>query len=1252
MSQSGRVAVGHPVDVASGVLFNVFTDFAVPGLLPLTFQRFYSTGLLGRQSEEPLGPGWRHAFQHELRQTLDGFAYVDAMGAELALEDTANAFEHTGKLVLPGSQMELRGDRDALTLQFYGSDTPQWLWRFRRKPQDTRYVLESIELNARVKLALDYDGRGRLSRILQTRSGRALRLSYDSTGRLASVTFDGNPAELVARFVYDKRGFLVRVVDRVGEAASFEYDDAGRMLSEARCSGAVYVFRYDAQGRCVYAAGANRHEERTLQYDAARRKTLVADSHGHITAYEYNEAGQVTSILTPLGGKASFVYDDLGRLVTSVSANQRQSTVEYDAQGQVISSSLPDGRKHLVAYDEGHRPVRVSDTHGEQWTFDFDAEGRRVRTVDPRGREWRYRYTPFGELESVRSPQGHEDRCGYDSRGHLATYVNPDGRVWRTDYDVYGRPVAQVDPSGGVTRRVYDKAGKLSRVEAPDGRRWQYTYDSGGRCTSNRGPDGTLKQMQYNACGQLVEVVQPDGTVLRLEWDTEPGRILAIEDARGRRLAWTYDEQGRPSSRSNWDGSVARFEFDLAANLTAVTDPTGARYTFEYDAWHNLVTRTTPDGVTTRYEYDALSLPVKVSRPGSELIFARDTLGRVLAETHNGVTVRSAYDDEGRRVELGSDLAPPTRFEWTPGSLCSAIHEAEGTLRFEYGPNGEEVRRELPGGGVFEQVYDKLGRLLEQCYVQPGGKSALGQRGAEGSLRPPALIRRAYGYDELGHVSFIEDSLRGHANFIHNAVGRLQAVVRSGGETEFFEYDETGNRKVAAWLPDSGARDLKDVLQRDARGWLRLDVDALRERGAEVTTARTAQGNQTTEVLRDGNPWRYTYDRLGRLVRKEVAREPHTEVWTYEWNRMGQLAAVTRPDGECWRYEYDVLGRRVAKHGPAGARRYVWSGQQLLHEVAPSGEVATYIHHPRHATPVMERRGNTVAYVLTDGVGSACERVAADGQVLWAAGRGTWGEVAPETPDGEPGFPGQTYDAESGLYYNFARYYDPGLGRYISPDPIGLLGGLNEYSYVPSPVCWSDVLGLTYYNGGPYPWAPQGDPIDATNPDLMNPANRYVRGEDGRPYVAKAPSDSTNGKCLTIVTGVPSNHPALESRGFREGEIPAFVSGHGHPHPTPDPVDFDVNRGQMGNWCHGEIQALNFLHTNGISGATVYVDRPPCSQCDNKLQGILNAHFNQQGKPNVTVLYPNADRTGYITWEEHKAEKAKAGSTGSKDGSC
>jgi RHS repeat-associated protein len=62
-------------------------------------------------------------------------------------------------------------------------------------------------------------------------------------------------------------------------------------------------------------------------------------------------------------------------------------------------------------------------------------------------------------------------------------------------------------------------------------------------------------------------------------------------------------------------------------------------------------------------------------------------------------------------------------------------------------------------------------------------------------------------------------------------------------------------------------------------------------------------------------------------------------------------------------------------------------------------------------------------------------------------------------------FQGQYFDEETGLHYNRFRYYDPNCGRFINQDPIGLLGGVNNYLYVPNPMGWVDPLGLACKEG-------------------------------------------------------------------------------------------------------------------------------------------------------------------------------------------
>ncbi|TBL84035.1 RHS repeat-associated core domain-containing protein, partial [Hafnia alvei] len=111
-------------------------------------------------------------------------------------------------------------------------------------------------------------------------------------------------------------------------------------------------------------------------------------------------------------------------------------------------------------------------------------------------------------------------------------------------------------------------------------------------------------------------------------------------------------------------------------------------------------------------------------------------------------------------------------------------------------------------------------------------------------------------------------------------------------------------------------------------------------------------------------------------------------------------------------------------------------------------------------------------------------------------------------------FQGQYHDGESGLSYNRYRYYDVSALRYLSPDPIGLAGGVNAYAYVPSPLSWVDPLGL---NGCP--------PTKVSNSNLPHAIERSV--ERGVYPDAKTASDA-----------LKNLGKQIEQNGWPAGTIP------------------------------------------------------------------------------------------------------------------
>ena len=245
-----------------------------------------------------------------------------------------------------------------------------------------------------------------------------------------------------------------------------------------------------------------------------------------------------------------------------------------------------------------------------------------------------------------------------------------------------------------------------------------------------------------------------------------------------------------------------------------------------------------------------------------------------------------------------------------------------------------------------------------------------------------------------------------------------------------------------------------------------------------------ARSAVTDNRLKTYNGTTYYYDELGNLIHRELA---DGEVQNYFYDLHDQLvkAEIFKKDGtkETWAYTYDALGRRIGKGRLKTSQevsddlenqtRFVWDGSHLLQEIHPDGRY-TYIYADQNSyEPLAQVRDWTTAegenrqqtrYFHCDQIGIPREITDKDGNLLWFGNYTDWGRL-----DGETNITGahqpfrlqnQYCDAETGLHYNFYRYYEPNSGRFISQDPIGLWGGDNFYWFAPNSSAWIDVLGL------------------------------------------------------------------------------------------------------------------------------------------------------------------------------------------------
>jgi len=197
-----------------------------------------------------------------------------------------------------------------------------------------------------------------------------------------------------------------------------------------------------------------------------------------------------------------------------------------------------------------------------------------------------------------------------------------------------------------------------------------------------------------------------------------------------------------------------------------------------------------------------------------------------------------------------------------------------------------------------------------------------------------------------------------------------------------------------------------------------------------------ANGNTISENNRT-----YTYNLSDRLIRVE---ENGTTLGEYVYNGVGQRIIKVAQTGTSI-FHYDLSGHLIAETNQAGQvlAEYIYLGDKLLAMIRP-GESVYYYHNDHLGTP----------QILTDDTGT----------VSWKAVYTPFGEaeITVAIVENNIRFPGQYYDQETGLHYNYFRDYKPDIGRYLTPDPIGLEGGINLYVYAQNnPINFIDPMGLS-----------------------------------------------------------------------------------------------------------------------------------------------------------------------------------------------
>ncbi|MBD9456397.1 RHS domain-containing protein [Pseudomonas sp. PDM05] len=1012
-------------------------DFALPGLLPIEWQRYYSSR--DERRNGLFGASWSVAYEVfvEMGPHPEG-------GERLIYTDEQARQIDMGVIPL-GAAVFSAGE--GLSVRRHASghlliERVDGLYRLFEPTPDNPAHLRLGQWGDRNdnRVFLDYDDQGRLSQLRDTFGVVRIELSYSQQWprRVEQIErlYPDHRRETLSSYTYDTRGDLAAVRDADGHVQRrFAYDSGQRMVEHQLPTGLRCFYQWacvdDREWRVV-RHWTDEGDDYQFDYDLLVGLTRITDGLQRVSTRKWNPQYQITEYTDNLGHTWQFDWNEERQLLGATDPLGGQWRFGYDESGNLCNTQDPLGRiESTVWLEHWSLPLVETDAAGHSWQYRYDQRGNCFSETDPLGHVTRYHHDGFGQVVEIIDATGKHKTQRWNETGQLLEQVDCSGYATRFEYDRRGHLQTVIDAVGERQRYQHDSRGRLLQIERPYGYIEHYLRNTSGQLSAYTDAAGHTTRYQYDRRGQLVRRIDAHGRQIEYRHDAY-GRLQTLTNENGEHYRFAWDQGDRLTQQQDLDGSVRRYAYDALDNVVSVEyvpldDASPIVHRLQRDAVGRMRVKETDEG-RTEYTYDALDQLTDVTttdRQGNAqaLGFAYDALGQLTCEQSATGKLQHHYDELGN---LSQTQLPDgrwlNRLHYGSGHLHQINLDGQVISDFERDRLHREVLR-TQGQITTRSEYDRCGRLRSRKRSPAGQPRQL----------PPAQ-QKTFEYDPAD-----------------NLIGRLE-----GGQRQLLHYDATG-RIIASQDSTQG--------QLETFGY---DAAANLLDGAQSSAGLVRHNKLLTYQDK-----RYRYDGFGRMIEK---RSTLRDLQRFTYDAEHRLIEVHNASGNVVHMTYDPLGRRIAKTERdssgrlLGETRFTWDGLRLLQE-HKHRQTSLYVYVDEGYEPLARVDGigpqQKIRYYHNDLNGLPEQLTETDGHNVWSATYRVWGSTLEEVR--EPDyieeqnlrFQGQYLDRETGLHFNTFRFYDPEVGRFTTPDPVGLAGGLNLYQYSPNPFGWIDPWGWT-----------------------------------------------------------------------------------------------------------------------------------------------------------------------------------------------